>query len=180
MKLGDFIEQTLEDYHTRVLAAIKPLSHEEMTWRPDPESNSVAFIFWHVIRVEDRWTNTFAKDGQEVWLRGRWHEKLNMPKHDVGFGYSSEQLEGFANPPKEDLQEYFHTVRTEMLEFLRGLDDADFDAVPDRTPFPENTGSAERFRVFSLARMYRQLIGEEDQHLGQISYVRGLQRGLNK
>jgi hypothetical protein len=28
--------------------------------------------------------------------------------------------------------------------------------------------------------MFRQLIGEENQHFGQIAYLRGLQRGLDK
>jgi hypothetical protein len=28
--------------------------------------------------------------------------------------------------------------------------------------------------------MFRQLIGEENQHLGHVAYLRGLQRGLDK
>ena len=33
---------------------------------------------------------------------------------------------------------------------------------------------------FTIGRMFRQLIGEENQHFGQIAYLRGLQRGLDK
>lgn len=180
MLLRDFIEETLEDYNVRVSAAIEPLSQQEMLWRPGPEANCVAFIYWHVARVEDGWTNSFCKGESGVWLRDRWYERLGMPEQDSGFGYAAEQLAAFPEMPKDLLQAYFASVRSETLAFLGGLSEGDFDHVPNRTPFPEAPGTVSRFRSFSIARMYRQLIGEEDQHLGQISYVRGLQRGLNK
>lgn len=180
MLLRDFIEETLEDYSERVNAAIEPLSQEEMGWKPDPEANSIAFIYWHVARVEDGWTNTFGKGETNVWLRDKWQDKLGLPELGSGFGYNADQVANFPNPPKDQLQTYFATVRSETLEFLRGLSESDLDSVPGRAPFPEAPGTVSRFREFSLARMYRQLIGEEDQHLGQISYVRGLQRGLGK
>ena len=61
MELGEFIEQTLEDYRRRVYAAMESLTEDEINWMPNPESNSIAFLVWHVARVEDRWTNTFAR-----------------------------------------------------------------------------------------------------------------------
>ena len=42
MELGEFIEQTLEDYRRRVYAAVEPLSEDEINWIPNPESNSIA------------------------------------------------------------------------------------------------------------------------------------------
>ena len=180
MLLRDFIEETLEDYEVRVNAAVEPLTQDEMGWRPGPDANSITFIYWHVARVEDGWTNAFCKDEAGVWVRDRWYERLGMPEGDSGFGYSTEQLASFPEMPKDLLQSYFAAVRSETLAYLRGLSESDFDYVPGRTPFPEAPGTVSRFRSFSIARMYRQLIGEEDQHLGQISYVRGLQRGLNK
>ncbi|MDA0769103.1 MAG: DinB family protein [Chloroflexi bacterium] len=179
MRLGDFIEETLEDYYGRVNVAIEPLTSLEMAWRPSPEANSIAFIYWHVARVEDGWTNSFGKGESAVWQRDRWHERLGLAEKGSGFGLSVEELAAFPDLPKDLLQEYFTSVRQETLAFLRGLGESDFDYVPNRTPFPETAGTVSRFRSFSMARMYRQLIGEEDQHLGQISYVRGLQRGLN-
>ena len=180
MLLRDFIVQTLEDYNVRVNAAIEPLTSEEMGWNPDPEANSIAFIYWHVSRVEDGWTSAFAKGEDSLWLRESWGDKLGLSDLGSGFGYSPEQVANFPNLPKDLLQAYFASVRKETLEFLGGLQEGDFDTVPGRAPFPEAPGTVSRFREFSLARMYRQLIGEEDQHLGQISYVRGLQRGLGK
>ena len=118
MLLRDFIEQTLEDYNVRVNAAIEPLTREEMGWKPDPEANSIAFIYWHVARVEDGWTNVFAKGEASLWQRERWGEKLGLSALGSGFGYSAEQVANFPNLPKDLLQVYFASVRKETLEFL--------------------------------------------------------------
>ena len=40
-----------------------------------------------------------------------------------------------------------------------------------RRPLPDD---------FTLSRMFRQLIGEENQHFGQMPICAGLQRGLDK
>ena len=180
MELGEFIEQTLEDYRRRVYAAVGPLSEEEINWRPDPESNSIAFLVWHVARVEDRWTNTFAKGAEEVWLRQSWYERFGLSEGEMGFSFDVDQLSAFPRLTIELLQGYFDEVREETLELIHGLRPADFDHAPDRSPFPERPAAVERFAGFTYALMFRQLIGEEDQHLGQVSYVRGLQRGLDK
>ena len=81
---------------------------------------------------------------------------------------------------EEAIAEYFDSVREKTLDYVRGLKNVDFDFVPEGTPFPEFPNSAKYFQGCTIGRMFRQLIGEEDQHLGQISFVRGLQRGLDK
>ncbi len=180
MELGEFIEQTLEDYRRRVYAATEPLSEDEINWRPDPESNSIAFLLWHVARVEDRWTNTFARGVDEVWVRQDWHQRFGLPENEVGLRFDVEQLSAFPRLTIDLLHGYFDAVREENLELIRGLLPTDFDHAPERSPFPESPCAVERFAGFTYARMFRQLIGEEDQHLGQVSYIRGLQRGLDK
>jgi len=180
MELGEFIEQTLEDYRRRVYAAVEPLSEDEINWMPNPESNSIAFIMWHVARVEDRWTNTFAKGAEEVWVRQSWSQRFGIAEQDIGLRIDLDKLSAFPRLSTELLRGYFDAVREETLELIHGLGSADFDDAPDRSPFPEYPGAAEIFAGYTYARMFRQLIGEEDQHLGQVSYIRGLQRGLDK
>lgn len=180
MELGEFIEQSLEDYRRRVYAAVGPLSEDEINWMPNPESNSIAFIMWHVARVEDRWTNTFAKGAEEVWLRQSWFQRFGIAEQDIGLRIDLDKLTAFPRLSTELLQGYFDAVREETLELIHGLGPADFDHVPEGTPFPEYPGAVGIFAGYTYARMFRQLIGEVDQHLGQASYIRGLQRGLDK
>ena len=181
MKLNEFIEQCLEDYRRRVYGAAGPLSEEEMHWRPDAESNCIAFLIWHSARVEDRLINVFARGTDEVWLRDGWSAKTGIPEGDHGVNYTLEQVAAFPAITKEQLQEYFDSVREGTLEYLRGLSDDDFDEVPvDRSPFPENPASVRYFSGRSVGSIMRQLIGEQDQHLGQVSFVRGMKRGFGK
>ena len=53
MELEAFTEHVLADYQHRLLNALDGLTSEELAWRPSPEANSIAFIMWHVTRVED-------------------------------------------------------------------------------------------------------------------------------
>ena len=181
MKLNEFVEQCLEDYRRRVYAATEPLSEEEMRWRPDAESNSIAFLVWHTARVEDRLVNVFARGEQEVWLRDDWSARTGIPEGDHGVNYTLEQVTALPVVSKEDLREYFDAVRAETLSYVRSLTDDDFDTVPEgRTPFAEFEASVRYFRGRSVSGIFRQLIGEEDQHLGQVAFIRGLKRGFGK
>ena len=181
MKLNEFVEHCLEDYRRRVYAATAPLSEEEMHWRPDAESNSIAFLIWHTARVEDRLINVFARGAEEVWTRDGWSAKIGIPEADHGVNYTLEQVAALPPITKDDLQQYFDAVRAETLDYVRSLNDDDFDSVPeDRSPFPEFPASVRYFRGRSINAIFRQLIGEGDQHLGQVSFIRGLKRGFGK
>ncbi len=181
MRLNEFVEQCLEDYRRRVYAATAPLTEEEMHWRPDAESNSIAFLIWHTARVEDRLVNVFARGAEEVWKRDGWSDRTGIPEGDHGVNYTLEQVSALPPITKEDLQEYFDSVREETLPYLRSLSDDDLDVVPeDRTPFPEFPASVRYFSGRSVGGIFRQLVGEEDQHLGQVSFIRGLKRGFGK
>ncbi len=181
MRLNEFVEQCLEDYRRRVSAACAPLSEEEMHWRPDADANSIAFIVWHTARVEDRLIQRFVRGVEEVWVRDGWSERMGVPPNDHGVNYTLEQVAAFPPVSKDMLKDYMDAVRAETLPYVRSLSDADFDVVPEgRTPFPEFDASVRYFAGRSVGDIFRQLIGEGDQHLGQVSYIRGLKRGFGK
>ncbi|PON17798.1 hypothetical protein C2W62_11315 [Candidatus Entotheonella serta] len=175
-----FIEDLLEESKRRLYRMLRDLTPEELVWQPAADANSIGFIVWHVARVEDRWLAGFAvKHITECWIRDGWAERLNMSASDTGVGFTSEQIDQFNKqmPPIADVIAYFDTVREDMLIYLRSLNEADLDVAPRRVPFPE-VGTLPS--DFTIGRMFRQLIGEYNQHLGQVSYLRGLQRGLNQ
>ena len=178
MQLRDFAEQTFQEFGVRLYRALDGLTFEELNWRPRPEANSIAFIVWHVTRVEDCWFQRFVRNTKEVWVEQGWYERLGLPEEGWGFGYSVEQLAAFPALRDEDLRGYFDAVRKPTLVCLRDMTEADLNRVPGKSPFP-GSASSSRFADFTVARMFRQLIGEEYQHLGHVSYIRGLRRGLD-
>ena len=180
MELKEFTEQVLSDYRLRFLCAIEGLSPEELAWRPNPESNSIAYIVWHVTRVEDRWLQCFAKDVDEVWTRDGWSQKIGITDEGTGIGYTAEQLAQFPVVRGEDLKQYFEDVGKETTAFLQGLEPEDFDFVPERFPFPSpGAHPPPAYEGATISRMFRQLVAEFNQHLGQIQYIRGLQKGIS-
>jgi hypothetical protein len=181
MELKEFTEQILSDYRLRLLRALEGMSPEELAWRPNSNANSMAFLFWHVARVEDRWLHRFAQDIQEIWVRDVWSQKTGIAEQGTGVGYTTEQLAQFPLVTGEALQAYFEDVRKETLTFLHSLKQKDFDFAPDREPAPDRPRaiSMPAFAGCTLGRMFRQLVAEFNQHLGQIQYVRGLQKGLD-
>ncbi len=181
MELKEFIEKVLADYRHRLFLALDGLTPEELAWRPGPEANSIAFIVWHVARAEDRWFQRFARESTEVWIREDWSHKTGIPEEDTGHGYTAEQVARFPMVKGEDLRQYFEAVRKETLSFLRGLASKDFDITPQREPAPDRPRalSSKPFEGCTIGRMFRQIVAEFNQHLGQIQYLRGLQRGIN-
>lgn len=174
-----FIEQTIDECKRRIARTVRDLTPAELAWRPHTEANSIGFMLWHVARVEDRWLHCFAQDSTELWRREGWAQRLGLPEDATGVNYTAQQLTAFPVPPLALLQSYYDAVRTATLAYLRSVTAEAFDAHPGRIPFPE-VSPRPLPDDFTIARMFRQLIGEMNQHLGQIAYVRGLQRGLDK
>jgi len=79
MEAKELILRSLEQsqgYLTRVLDG---LTQEEAIWSPGPECNSIAFILWPVIRVEDLFINRVIQREKELYEAEGWQEKLGTP-----------------------------------------------------------------------------------------------------
>ncbi len=179
MDLLEFATEMLEEYHSRLYTYLDGLTTEELNWRPDSSANSIAFIVWHTARVEDRWFHLFCQGKPDLWINGRWYEKLGMDKNQPVAKYKPKELEYFPILTMDELKSYFEAVRSETQKYLVNISPEDLEKAPGRSPFPESS-SASRFAEFTIQRMFRQLIQEEIQHLGQVGILRGLQRGLDK
>ena len=179
MGLIEFARDTLEEYRTRLYRVLDGLTFDELNWRPNSDANSIAFVVWHTSRVEDRWFQVFCQGVPDIWVRDEWHRRLGLAKSDLGIRYTVAQLGAFPKLTNDDLQSYFEAVRAETLKWLDGLDPNLLDTSPGRSPFPEFGEAPGIFASFTIRRMFRQVIGEEMQHLGHVSYIRGLQRGLD-
>jgi len=58
---------------------------EKMRQRPHPRVNSIAWILWHMSRVEDAGLNRFVTDGTQVLDQGDWMKAMNLPyRHNGG------------------------------------------------------------------------------------------------
>ena len=164
MTLNEFITDALDKENGFLLDALDGLTPEDAAWQPAPDANSIGWILWHMVRVEDMWIQFFAQFQPELWESDGWHEKFGLPTRDNGFGHTAEQVNNF---PQLDLVEFLRyraAVREATLTYLNTLTAEDMETVP-----------RERRPEMSLGAMFRQIIGEMYQHVGHIAYLRGLQ-----
>jgi len=170
MDFGDIARLALEEARDGVLSALDGLTAEERRFQPGPESHHIDFVLWHIARVEDNWIHAFALQADSVWEREGWQFRFGMPAKGGGTGYTPDQVAGF---PEFDLYEmlaYYTAVRESTLRYIDGLAQDDLDSMPDIQRRPD----------YTIADMLGHLIVEQSQHMGQIAYLRGMQRGMNK
>lgn len=167
MEAKELILRSLEQsqgYLTRVLDG---LTQEEATWSPGPECNSIAFILWHVMRVEDLFVNRIIQGEKELYETESWQEKLGTPVKS--YQYTIEELQAWPAPKLEVLREYADSVREKTLAFLKSIPPERLSEVPRPDRSPDSIGVI-------LGRMSTEIA----LHVGQIAYLRGVQRGLDK
>lgn len=138
------------------------LSPALATYRPDPQSNSIAWLIWHATRVQDDHVADLAGVDQ-VWPA--WRERFGLPFGDfaTGYGQSADEV-GQVQVSGELLAGYQHDVQQLCRDYIGRLDEAELDRIVDTRWNPPVTASV---RLVSV-------IGDITQHLGQAAYVKGL------
>ena len=164
MTLNEFIVDALDKENGFLMDALDGLRADELAWQPAADANSIGWILWHMVRVEDMWIQFFAQFQTELWETEGWHEKFGLPTRDNGFGHTAEQVNNFPGVDLTEFLRYRASVRQSTLAYLDTLTREDMERVP-----------RERRPEMSLGAMFRQIIGEMYQHVGQIAYLRGLQ-----
>lgn len=141
-----------------------------MAWRPACGSNSIGLILFHTVRSEDSFIQGRLKGKPEVWETGKWYQKLGVAKSEAGAHYTVEQVNAFPMPKLADLMDYYTAVRAQTMSYLKTVTAAAFDKKYKMPYFGEITMAG----IFSI------IVNHSAQHIGEISYLRGLQRGMDK
>jgi hypothetical protein len=178
MDIKDLIAGTFEDYWSRLDAALDGLTSDELAWQPNTACNPISFIVWHMARVEDRWLHSFARGSEDLWVQQGWDKQLVLGASEHGVGFTLEQLAAFPAISQELLVGYLAAVQDDTRAFLQACQTEELDVVPGRIPFPPNIPRGAE--AWSVGRMFRQLFGELNQHLGQVRYLRGIIKGFNQ
>ena len=170
MDFKDIVRMALDEYLAELRTALSGLTPEERRFQPTADAHHIDFAVWHMARVEDGWVQGFALGADAVWERDGWDRKLGLPASDSGFGYTAQQVSDLPGYDHDELMSYFEAVREATLGYLDEISDEDLESCPQ----------PERRPGYTVARMLSHVIVEESQHTGQVAYLRGLQRGLNK
>src|SRR3954471_22786163 len=145
--------------------AVDGLSADQLVERPSPDANTVAWLVWHLARVQDQqFADLLGTD--QVWVTGDWPGRFGLEADpaDNGYGHSSEQVAAVRPDGAAALLDYLEAVHRQTEVYLSGLTPVELDRVIDPNWDPPVTLGV---RLISVA-------DDCVQHAGQAAYIKGL------
>jgi hypothetical protein len=134
-----------------------------LAFRPDPDANSIAWLVWHLTRVQDDHVSEIAGI-EQAWPE--WAAAFGMEPDvsNTGYGHTSEQVGAIRPPGPEPLLGYLDAVYERTVEYCSGVDAAELGRIIDDSYDPP----------VSVGVRLVSVIEDDLQHAGQAGYVRGL------
>ncbi len=140
------------------------LTPEQLAFRLDAEANSIAWLVWHLTRIQDDHLAD-AAGTEQAWTSQGWVERFGLPFDAAATGYGHRPDEVAAvRVPVDLLTGYHDAVYEQTIEYVRGLTDSDLGRIVDTAWDPPVTLGV---RLVSV-------IADDLQHAGQAAFVRGL------
>ena len=93
-------------------SVVPGLDTEGLHWRWEGEGNSIAWLVWHLTRIQDdHVAGAFSQE--QVWLTGGWQRRFALPlaPRDTGYGHSSDEVAAVRVGSADLLLDYFTAVQ---------------------------------------------------------------------
>lgn len=159
--LADAFGRIKETVH----GSVEGLTAEELGERLDPDANSVAWLVWHLTRVQDDHVAEVAGRGQ-VWTTQGWDERFGLPFRPgaTGYGDTPERVAAVKVSDAALLTGYYDAVHAATLDYVKDLSESELDRVVDKRWDPPVTLGV---RLVSV-------VNDDLQHAGQAAFLRGV------
>lgn len=147
-----------------VRRAVEGLDAQALAYRPDPGSNSIAWLVWHLTRIQDDHVSEIAGRSQ-AWEEGEWAARLGLEADpsNTGYGHGPEEVASIRPEGPEVLLDYHEAVSARTREYLATVDAEELDRIIDRSYDPP----------VSVGVRLVSVINDNLQHAGQARYLRG-------
>ncbi|WP_205472894.1 DinB family protein [Nocardioides sp. SYSU D00038] len=164
MTPAELLTDALERVRDGVADAVEGLTTDQLAVRPDGRGNSMAWLVWHLTRVQDDHVADVAGH-EQVWTADGYADRFGLPfdADDTGYGHSAEEM-AHVRASADDLLAYARATHDRTVAWLATTGPDDLDRVVDERWDPPVTLGV---RLVSV-------VNDATQHLGQAAYVRGL------
>ncbi len=141
------------------------LDQERLSYLPEPGANSIAWLVWHLTRIQDDHVSEITGQDQ-VWVTGDWAAALGMEPDpaNLGQGHRPDDVAAISPADSSDLLGYHDEVMDRSVEYLRGVDAAELARIIDDSYTPPVSVGVRLVSVLS----------DNIQHAGQARYLRGI------
>ncbi|WP_410609871.1 mycothiol transferase [Amycolatopsis sp. lyj-109] len=165
MNVAELLVEGFSRVQGTVHAAVDGLTAEQLGTRPDDEANSIAWLVWHLTRVQDDHVADVAGT-EQVWTGQDWLSRFGLPfpAGDIGYGHRPADVEAVRVDEPDLLAGYYDAVHEQTVRFVAGLGEQELDRIVDEAWDPP----------VSLGVRLISVLDDDIQHAGQAMYVRGL------
>lgn len=165
MRSAEMLADAFGRVSEAVHRAVDGLGSRELMARIDAEANSIAWLIWHLTRVQDDHIAD-AMNTDQIWLSAGWVDRfrLPLPASDTGYGHSPDDVAAVVVDSPDLLLGYFDEVHDRTMHFVSALSDDELDRVVDENWTPAVTLGV---RLISV-------ITDDLEHAGQAAYARGI------
>ena len=145
--------------------AVGGLSPEQLAFQVDPEANSIAWLVWHLTRIQDDHVAGVAGT-EQLWTSQGWVDRFGLPFDPLatGYGHRPADVAAVRVGSGELLAGYHDAVWRQTTHSVGRLGDADLARIVDRSWDPP----------VSLGVRLVSVIADDLQHAGQAAFVRGI------
>jgi len=149
-----------------LVAVLDGIEADELTYQAGSGANTIAWLLWHLTRVQDDHISNVAGT-EQLWTAGGWRDRFGLPLEpdDTGYGHAPWQV-SVVKASAELLDGYHAAVHEHTLRYVATLTDGDLGRIVDERFDPPVTLGV---RLVSV-------IDDDLEHVGQAAYVRGLAR----
>ncbi len=164
MSSADLLVDAFGRIRETVHEAVDGLSREELAFRVDPDANSIAWLVWHLTRIQDDHIAGVAGT-EQIWTAKGWADKFGLPFDRMAHGWGQTSAEVAAVQADAELLTGYHdAVFEHTTRYVAGLTHADLPRIVDTRWDPPVT----------LAVRLVSVISDDLQHAGQAAFLRGI------
>jgi len=160
----DVLRDLFDRVATNVHGAVEGLDEAALTHRVSGSANSIAWLVWHLTRVQDDHVADVAGT-EQVWTAQGFVDRFGLPFDSAatGYGMTGEEV-GHVRASAELLTAYLDAVHAATTSYVAGLAPEDLDSIVDERWDPPVTLGV---RLVSV-------VSDDLQHAGQAAYLKGL------
>ncbi|WP_067699279.1 mycothiol transferase [Nocardia jejuensis] len=165
MTTADLLVDGFGRVNENVHGAVEGLTPQELGVQLEAGANSIAWLVWHLTRVQDDHIADVA-GFEQAWTAQGWAKRFELPFDDAatGYGHEAADVAALDGVSAELLLGYHDAVHAQTLEYVSGLVDADLPRIVDTRWDPPVTLGV---RLISV-------LDDDIQHSGQAAFVRGV------
>ena len=114
-----FVTVLLDGANGSLQRAVDGLTDEQVYHQPTQDTNSIAWLAWHMNRWQDYQGHVISGE-EQVWARDGWCERFALPVESTGLGDTPAQVAAF-RPPLDLLWEYTEAAHTTFIQRVNAL-----------------------------------------------------------